>query len=133
MTALHRAAQQILFRSNLLQTKQGDVSYEKAVMEKQLGDFRADVYGSLISCNPLVFEVVVNCDLTESKIAYLREQKINSIRFDLETFSPKISDEDLEHLIIKDINVKSHIYWGFNGPRRASENGIRRCAGARRQ
>jgi hypothetical protein len=95
----------------LFKTKQREVSYENAVIEKQLGDFRADVYSSLISGNPLVCEIVVNCDLTESKIAYLRGQKINSIRFDLETISPKISDQDLEHLIIKDINVKSYIYW----------------------
>lgn len=111
MTALHRAAQQILVRSDLFQTKQGAVSYENAVMEKQFGDFRADVYGSLTSGNPLVCEIVVNCELTAIKIAYLREQKINSIRFDLETISPKISDQDLEHLIIKDINLKSYIYW----------------------
>jgi hypothetical protein len=54
--------------------------------------------------------VVVNCDLTDSKILYLREQKITSIRFDLSAVSSKISDQDLEDLIINDVQIKSFIF-----------------------
>lgn len=111
MTALHRAAQQILVRNRCFRIEQTELLYENAVMERQLGSFRADVYANSADGKPLVYEVVVNCDLTESKIAYLEAQRINSIRFDLEHVSSKISDHDLEDLIVNNTQIKSYIYW----------------------
>jgi hypothetical protein len=110
MTALHLSAQQILSEINNFLMANEEVKYSNSSLEYTFANYRADVRSIQDNLIPVIFEVVVKSDLTEEKIQFLKENKIESIRFDLTEVSPKINDSDLRQLLKDDTAIKSNIY-----------------------
>lgn len=110
MTALHLSAQQILSKINSFLMVNQVIKYSNSSLEYTFANYRADVRSIQENRVPVIFEVVVKSDLTEDKIQFLRDNKIESIRFDLTEVSPKINDIDLLELLQNDTAIKSDIY-----------------------
>jgi hypothetical protein len=110
MTALHLSAQQILSEINSFLMVHEEVKYSQSSLEYTFANYRADVRSIQDNLIPVIFEVVVKSDLTEEKILFLKENKIESIRFDLTKVSPNINDTDLTELLRNNAEIKSNIY-----------------------
>lgn len=110
MTALHWAAQKILGSVTQFEMKAETLFVSNGLLEHPLEQFRADVYCLKDNVQPLVLEVVVNSELTEDKIRFLIEKQIEAIKFDLTKVSLSINDDDLRHLLINAIDIKSNIF-----------------------
>jgi len=110
MTALHLSAQQILSEINSFLMVDEEVKYSQSSLEYTFANYRADVRSIQDNLTPVIFEVVVKSDLTEEKIRFLKDNKIESIRFDLTKVSPNINDTDLTELLRNNVKIKSNIY-----------------------
>lgn len=110
MTALHLSAQQILGAINSFLMANEEVKYSQSSLEYTFANYRADVRSIQDNLIPIIFEVVVKSDLTEEKILFLKENKIESIRFDLTKVSPNTNDTDLTELLRNNTKIKSNIY-----------------------
>jgi hypothetical protein len=111
-TALHDYAVQILLESDSISlTKSLHIQYSEPRKEVYIYGKRSDVtvkFGG----EDVHFEVVVTHDLDEEKIALYKTNKAKCVRIDLtETSLLSAIPETIQEVVLKDIRVKSLIYW----------------------
>jgi len=112
MTALHLTAQHLLLDTKTIETKEGRVTYTNGAIEFLLPEssYRADVVGNKSNGEKFVIEIRVTHEIEESKLNFLREQKMHSIEIDLSKIDPDISKDDLLRMLLTDVSKQKIIY-----------------------
>lgn len=121
MLAIHLMSQQLLLSASFVQTRYGSVAYRDPIREGRLtpSSFKADVLAQWKERDPIAIEIRVTHCVDESKIAFIRREKIACIEIDLSKVDRSVTTDALRTILLEDTSIQHYIFW----PQEQSESG----------